>query len=231
MTVFSLFSKISDYFLNKICNILDIKTKLTIIKYNKKIQNKCGLTIKNYKEYSEIYSPIEIEIIPSFTYEEPFIQICGEDFQVCEGIHIYFDNNKEEVIGTNCLYYDDSVSKIKIIIDYRIKSFENLFYGCNGAKEIRFKKFYRNNINNMSFLFYDCQSLEKIVFSNFNTNNVADMSFMFYRCSMIKALNFSCFNTKNVTNMKGMFSESGLNTINISNFNTDNLTDMAYMFS
>ena len=73
ITISGLFSKISDYFLNKICNILDIKTKLTIIKYNKKIQNKFGLTIKNYKEYSEIYSTIEIEIILCFIYEEPFI--------------------------------------------------------------------------------------------------------------------------------------------------------------
>ena len=143
---------------------------------------------KNYKEYSEIYSTIEIEIIPSFIYEKPFIQIYDKDFQVREGIHIYFDGNKEELIEKNCLYYDDNVNRIKIIIDYKIKSFENLFYGCNGAKEI-------------SFLFSDCQSLEKIIFSNFNTNNVADMSFTFYRCSMIKELNLSCFNTKNVTNM------------------------------
>ena len=95
MTIFCLFSEISDYFLNKICDILDIKIKLTIIKYNKNIQNNCGLTIKKYKEHSEIYSTIETEIIPSFIYEEPFIQIYDEHFQVQEGIHIYFDDNKK----------------------------------------------------------------------------------------------------------------------------------------
>ena len=139
MSVFRLFSKISDYFLNKICNILDIKTKLTIIKYNKKIQNKCGLTIKNYKEYSEIYSTIEIDIILSFIYKEPFIQIYDEHFQVHEGIHIYFDDNKEEQIEKYCLYYDDNVNKIKIIIIHKIKSFENLFYGCNHRETLNFK--------------------------------------------------------------------------------------------
>ena len=109
----------------------------------------------------------------------------------------------------------DNVNKIKIIIDNKIKQFENLIYGSNGVKEINF------NINDMSFLFYDCQSLEKIVFSNFNTNNVTYMSFMFYRYSMLKELNLSCFNIKNVTNMQGMFNESKLlNTINTSNFNT-----------
>ena len=108
--------KISDYFLEKIYNILEIKTILTIIKYNKNIQNKCELTIKNYKEYSETYSIIEIEIIPSFIYEEPFIEIYDENLQVSEGIHIYFDDNKEELMGKNCLYYNDNVNKIIIII-------------------------------------------------------------------------------------------------------------------
>ena len=40
------------------------KKKLEIVKYNKKVQNRLDLGVKDYKEYSETYSSIEIEIIP-----------------------------------------------------------------------------------------------------------------------------------------------------------------------
>ena len=36
------------------------KKSLEIAKYSKKLQNKLNLSIKDYKEYSEIYTPIEI---------------------------------------------------------------------------------------------------------------------------------------------------------------------------
>ena len=62
--------------------------------------------------------------------------------------HIYFHNNNEE-IKRNYLNENENVKKIKIIIDYQIKSFENLFKICKCVEYIYFKKFYRNNINNM----------------------------------------------------------------------------------
>ena len=37
------------------------KKSLEIIKYNKNIKNRINISIKDYKEYIEIYSPIEIE--------------------------------------------------------------------------------------------------------------------------------------------------------------------------
>ena len=94
--------------------------------------------------------------------------------------HIYFNNNKEEIKR----YYineDDNVSKIYIIIDYQIISFEELFCDCNLIESINFKKFYRNNITNMTYMFYGCSSLKEINLSNFNTDSVIDMSFMFYK--------------------------------------------------
>ena len=39
--------------------------KLEIVKFNKKIQNRINLSVKDYKEYSETFTPIEIEIIPT----------------------------------------------------------------------------------------------------------------------------------------------------------------------
>ena len=35
---------------------------LEIIKYNKKLQKRLNLNIKDYKEYTELYSSIEIEL-------------------------------------------------------------------------------------------------------------------------------------------------------------------------
>ena len=53
-----------DYFLQKFFNIITKKISLEIIKYNKDIQKRLNININNYKEYSELYSSIEIEIIP-----------------------------------------------------------------------------------------------------------------------------------------------------------------------
>ena len=48
----------SRYILSKIYDIMTKKKKLEIVKYNKKIQNRINLSVKNYKEYSEIFKPI-----------------------------------------------------------------------------------------------------------------------------------------------------------------------------
>ena len=40
------------------------KKSLDIIKYNKNIRERIDISIKDYKEYSEIYSSIEIELKP-----------------------------------------------------------------------------------------------------------------------------------------------------------------------
>ena len=54
----------SDYFLQKVFNIITKKISLEIIKYNKNIQRRLDINTNDYKEYSELYSSIEIEIIP-----------------------------------------------------------------------------------------------------------------------------------------------------------------------
>ena len=54
----------SKYILQKVFNNLLKKKFLDIIKYNKNIKERINISIKDYKEYSEIYSSIEIEIKP-----------------------------------------------------------------------------------------------------------------------------------------------------------------------
>ena len=53
----------TDYFLLNLFNILSKKKLLEIIKYNNKIKQMLNFNINDYKEYSEKYSSIEIEII------------------------------------------------------------------------------------------------------------------------------------------------------------------------
>ena len=130
-----------------------------------KIQKRLNLDIKYYKEYSEIFSSIEIEIIPTKDKYGKFININENDKLY---YHIYFNDNGEEIKNKHEIKIEDKVTKIKIIIDYQVKSFKDLFYGCICVESINFKKFYRNNINNMSYMFSYCSSLKQINFSNFN---------------------------------------------------------------
>ena len=219
----------SSFILKKIFWCLEKKKKLETIRYNKSIQERINININHYKEYTEKYSSIEIEMKPMENEYGRFINI-NKEYE--EYYHIYYNDNKKEQIKSTSLNKNDKVSKINIIIDYQVKSFNNLFYNCKCIESICFKKFYRNNITGMSNMFYGCSSLTNIDLSNFNTDNVTDMSGMFCDCSSLKELNLNNFNNNNVTNMRCMFSGcSSLTNINLSNFNTNNVTNMSCMFN
>ena len=179
------------------------RKSLKLLKYNKKIHNRLNLSIKDYKEYSETYSSIEIETTPVTGKYGRFINI-DENNKLY--YHIYFNDNKKEIKNKYKINKKDKVTKIKIIMDYQIKSFNKLFHNCKCIESINFKKFYRNNITDMSCMFRGCSSLKELNLNNFNTNNVTDMSFMFDGCSSLKELNLKNFNTNNVTDMRYMFS-------------------------
>ena len=130
---------------------------LEIIRYNKNIQKRIYISINHYKAFSETKTSIELDIIPKKGRYGRFINIEEEDKKY---FHIYFNDNKKKEIENTSLYKDDNVSKISIIIDYQIKSFSELFYYCECIESIKFKKFYRNNVTDMSGMFYGCSSLE-----------------------------------------------------------------------
>ena len=54
----------SDYFLQILFNNIKKKKSIDIVKYNKNIKKRINISINDYKEYSENYSSIEIEIKP-----------------------------------------------------------------------------------------------------------------------------------------------------------------------
>ena len=217
----------SDYFIKKLFDIIPSRLSLEIIKYNIKIQKRLNININVYELFSELYSSIELEITPIQKIYGSFINIKEEENKY---FHIYFNGNKEETKKTE-LNRENKVSKIKIIIDYIIKSFKELFRSCLCIEFINFKKFCRNNITDMSGMFSGCSSLKELNLNNFNTNNVTDMSGMFSGCSLLKGLNLSNFNTNKVNDMSRMFSGcSSLKELNVFNFNTKKVTNMSYMF-
>ena len=241
----------SAYILKKIFELTRYYTKFEILRYNKNLQKKININISQYKKYSTI----EIEIIPARNKQGQFININNKEEEE-KYYHIYFNNSDEEMKRNNILE-NEKIDKIKIIIDFQIKSFYNLFSYCECIESINFIDFHRKNINNMSFMFYKCTSLKKINFSNvmtinvknmscmffecfllnelnlskFDTENVIDMSYMFYQCISLEKLDAPNFNTENVTNMREMFSGcSSLKEININHFNTDSVTSVSNMF-
>ena len=183
----------ADYFLEKVFNNLKKGKALNIIKYNENIKKRINININDYKEYSEKYSSIEIEIKPINNKYGKFINIKKEEEIY---YHIYF-NNKEEM-KRNFIYNYEKIKIIKIVIDYHVESFENIFYNCDCIESIKFKKFYRKNINNMGYMFSGCSSLKKLDLNNFNTNKVTDMRSMFYKCSSLTNINLSKFDNQNV---------------------------------
>ena len=83
----------NDYFLQNVFNNLMKKKSLDIIKYNNNIKERINISIKDYKEYSEIYSSIEIEIKPFNNKYGKFINMNENEIYY----HIYFNDNKEEI--------------------------------------------------------------------------------------------------------------------------------------
>ena len=217
----------SIYILKKVFANLCMKKKLEIVKNNKNIKRRLNISFNNYKEFSDKYSSIEIEIKPAFNKFGKFINIKEKDEKYC---HIYFNNNEEE-IKRNYINRNEKIKIVKIILDYIIESFEKLFEYCRCTESINFKKFYRKNIN-MEYMFSECSSLKELNLNNFINDNVTNMRYMFRGCSSLKELNLNILNTNIVTNMRGLFSGcSSLKEINLSNFNTNNVTDMRGMFN
>ena len=213
----------SKFILKQIFDNLKEKRLLEIIRYNKNIQNKLNKDIKDFKKE---YYKIEIEIIPNKNQYGKFIRLPKryEPYY-----HIYFNDGNEETKRKTL--NGENISKIRVILDYKIKSLRKLFRKCKYIKKITFTKFKRKNIINMSKMFQGCSSLEFLDISNFNTDNVKNMSEMFYDCSLLKEIKILNFKTNNVTDMHKMFYNcSSLIELNLSNFNTNNVTNMNCMF-
>ena len=229
---------------NSICKLVNIKSKLIvrrifdilcredllrIVKYNKKLQNKLNLKIKDFEEGLKYYSLIEFELKIKKDEFGKFINVLNKKDK--HFYHIYFNEDRIET-KRRYVKQNEKIDKIKIVLGYGVLSFEKLFKDCRCIESIHFKKFHRINISNMDYMFSGCSSLKEINFEKFITENVKSMDSMFSGCSSLNELNLSNFNTSNVINMVFMFSDcSSLKELDVSNFNINKVDDMSLMFS
>ena len=75
----------SDYFIQKLFDIMQTRISLKIIKCNINIKKRLNININNYKNFYEKFSSIELEIIPIQNKYGCFIKIKEKD----ENIFIY----------------------------------------------------------------------------------------------------------------------------------------------
>ena len=73
---------------------------LNIVKYNKILQKKLNITIKDFSDFKDLYLTTKIEIIPVKNKYGKFINVYEYNK---EYYHIYFNDNKEEVKNINIL--------------------------------------------------------------------------------------------------------------------------------
>ena len=69
----------SDYFVRKLFEYISKRKSLKTIKYNKNIKKRIGININDYKDYSEKYSSIELDIIVMKGKYDYFININEEN--------------------------------------------------------------------------------------------------------------------------------------------------------
>ena len=128
----------SVYFFKNLLNLLSRKKLLELVKCNKSWQKIMDINLNDYKIYHEIYTSIELEMIPNKQgIHGEFINIKDEDKKY---YHIYFNDNKKEEIKRYELNENNNVSKIDIIIDHQVKSFSGLFK-YSTCSSIKFKNF------------------------------------------------------------------------------------------
>ena len=92
------------------------------------LQEKLDLSLNSYKEFYKIYNKTEINIV--FSKKMPLTNEKIEYFISWRYYHIYLDDDKEITIN-DIIKENKSVSDIKLVIDYDIKSFKELFHSCD----------------------------------------------------------------------------------------------------
>ena len=210
--------------MKKIKQNLNQKRCLQLVKYNKKMQEKLDISIEDYREYNQIV----FELYPNDEIGNIFFNSIMIDSRY---MHIYINDGKNEKKGS-IIEHKDIIKKIKVVIDFEIKSLNSLFINFDNVVDIQCTKFNRKDITDMSKIFYGCKNLMTLNIENFKTDNVTNMSYMFHKCISLLVIDLNNFNTSNVQNMQNMFEEClQLRQLNISNFDTSNVIYMNDMFS
>ena len=171
----------SNFILKKIFHNLDKKDYCQIIRYNKNLQKKLNITIKDYNLLYKIYSKIELEIIPTSgkiqtdeiikrNYKESFYHITYN-----------YENNKSIKKKRN-------LKSIHIIIDTEFETLNGLFKDCVGIYKFKFLKYKRIDVTDMSEMFSGCFNMVDVDLSKIKAFSVLDMNNMFKGCKSLEKL-------------------------------------------
>ena len=217
----------SKLILKNIFKIIGKKAYLDILKYNKNIQSKLGLSLESYHEY---YNQIEIEIIPVKSNSENKIEFINN---ININYKVYFKSSFDTE-ERNYFYEKENLSKISILITNKeeTSSLFGLFQNCQCLKEVKIIHCSKNYLTNIAEMFIGCKSLISVDISRLKADNINDMSFLFAMCPSLKLIQLPKINGDNLVNMEHMFAYcSNLEKIDLSNLKTDKVTNMKGLFT
>ena len=159
----------SSYILKELFKYVNEYKKLKLLNYNKTIQQRINLSIEDYKNYLSI--KIEVKLIDNYNVNcnNTFI---SKEFKNSYSSFIYVVLNDETIERKIDSIKNDKISKVKIILNYDLNSYKDLFKHCYFIKEIKFLKNNKNNVTDMSNMFYGCSSLTSLDISELKTDNV-----------------------------------------------------------
>ena len=156
----------SKYILKVIFGYIIKRHSFQIIRYNKTIQRKADITLEDYHKQYKLYSKIELEIIPMERRDLNLNDIIRRDYNKSY-YHIYINNNKKELGPKSDTLYNAKVKKIKIIIDTEFESLKGLFMDCIDISKLKFLRYKRIDVTDMSDMFSGCINLVELDFSKF----------------------------------------------------------------
>ena len=218
----------SDVTFKKIMNCLNSQTKLNIIKFNKKFQNKLNIEKTDYDEHFKTIIDLKITKLYLNKFKNhisnvPFVDLKIDDKEAFNENNNNINNNLE----------NKNLINVTLEISHKYKSFENLLYGCDFVEKIYFRRINRRDIKSTKNMFHNCPLLKEINFNNFDTTKVTDMSYMFTLCHDLEKITIdpNHFKTNNVKLSKGMFEYCcSLENVNFPSLNFSNVENMGNMF-
>ena len=165
--------------------------------------------------------------------ENQKVQIVGESFDELNPINAYIYIDNKEIPFTKYLYINTTEeTTLEIVLRDNIKTFKNMFRGCQRLNEIALNNINTTEIDDTSSMFEGCEGLNEVKFEKMNISNIKDTNKMFKKCFNLKNIDIKNFSTGKVKNMSHMFEGcSSLNNTNfISKLSTKSSEDMSEMF-
>ena len=256
------FKKIKcNYITSEIFNYLNTTQRCRMSNFNKALQKKLSLKLKDFKSVStrfkvELDHPVKHLCLVSakdfiLNTDKKLIRIENEGTDKEKKIYKYIyefsgtKNSRDKIrafIKTSNIdesYMDENKNECiqENVRLSSVRTYENLFqlfFKCKTLKKIDLSDFNLKGTTSLKSMFEGCSDLEEVKFGNYNGQfeDVTDISFMFSKCEKLDNFKFPNFYTKKSCIADYLFDHCyDLKTIDLSEFNTKNITSMNYMFN